>query len=332
MSARLLFEAFAPAGARSRLSILIFHRVRRTADPLFPEEPDADAFRSQMQWVKRWFNVLPLSEAVARLREGSLPARPVSITFDDGYADNCTVALPILRSLGLHATFFVATGFLNGGRMWNDTIIESIRAARGEALDLAGLDLGRFPLGSTAARREAIDRILPRVKYLPSPDRSRIAESIAQRAGAALPADLMLTDAQVRELAAAGMDIGAHTVTHPILRCLADREAQAEIEESRKHLQALVGQLVTLFAYPNGNPETDYAAVHVSMVRSAGFEAAVTTAAGAARSGSDPYQLPRFTPWDRSSFRYGIRLALNMRRPDHAAGRTGAQHGSMPQG
>ena len=95
-----------------------------------------------MRWVKRTFNVIPLREGVAGLKAGRLPARALSITFDDGYANNESIAAPILARLGLHATFFIATGFLDGGRMFNDTIIETVRAARGTELDLQALGLG----------------------------------------------------------------------------------------------------------------------------------------------------------------------------------------------
>jgi len=116
MSARWVFDALSPAGRQARLSVLIFHRVRPQKDAFFPGEPDAEAFELHMKWVRRWFRVLPLDEAVARLRSGTLPARAAAITFDDGYGDSCTLALRYLRELGLHATFFNSTSCLDGGR------------------------------------------------------------------------------------------------------------------------------------------------------------------------------------------------------------------------
>ena len=115
-----------PGGAQARLSILIFHRVLPGPDPLQPDVPEAQRFEQILRWVARWFQVLPLDEAVARLAARTLPARAVAITFDDGYADNATVALPVLKRVGFPATFFIATSFLDGGRMWNDTVIESV--------------------------------------------------------------------------------------------------------------------------------------------------------------------------------------------------------------
>jgi peptidoglycan/xylan/chitin deacetylase (PgdA/CDA1 family) len=314
MSLRLLFEVLAPHGSRSRLTVLIFHRVRPRIDPLFPTEPDAAAFEAQLRWVKSWFNIIPLTDAVAGLREGTLPARPLCITFDDGYADNATLALPILRKLGLHATFFIATAYLNGGRMWNDTVIEAVRRAPGPSLDLAEAGLGQFAIGSDDERRAAIASLLRQLKYLAKGERLSKAQALADTVGVALPNDLMLTDGQVRELHSAGMTIGAHTVTHPILAALGDAEARSEIAEGKRALERLIGKPVTLFAYPNGKPQRDYTSAHVAIVRELGFRAAVSTAAGTVSAGDDAYQIPRFTPWDNTRWRYGLRLARNARQ------------------
>lgn len=324
MIGRIVFGLRSPAGPRARLSVLIFHRVLPAPDALRPGEPDAVRFAAQMSWVREWFNVLALDEAVERLRAGSLPARALCVTFDDGYADNLTVALPILQRLGLPATFFVASGYLDGGRMFNDTVIEAVRRAPGPRLDLADLGLGTHPLDGTAERRAAIAALLERLKYRPSDERADLADAIAARVGAALPADLMMSGAGLRALADAGMTIGAHTASHPILARISDGEAQREIETGRAALEARIGRPVTLFAYPNGKPGRDYTAAHVAMVRRLGFAAAVSTAPGAASPGGDPFQLPRFTPWDRTRLRYGLRLAGNLARRPQALPAAGA--------
>ena len=314
MIGALLFGLQAPAGRRARLSVLIFHRVLPAPDALNPGEPDAVRFAAQMSWVREWFNILALDEAVERLRVGELPARALCITFDDGYTDNVTVALPILRRLGLPATFFVASGYLDGGRMFNDTVIEAVRRAPGPRLDLADLGIGTHSIDGEAERRAAIAALLNRLKYRPADERADLADAIAARVGAALPDDMMMTGAQLCALADAGMTIGAHTANHPILARLADDEAVREIEMGRADLEARIGRPVALFAYPNGKPGRDYTAAHVAMVRRLGFTAAMSTAPGAASLGCDPLQLPRFTPWDRSRLRYGLRLAGNLAR------------------
>ena len=145
---RVPLSLLSPAGRRGRLSILIFHRVLAEPDRLFPEIPTAESFETCMRWVRGWFNVLPLTEAVDRLYAGTIPSRALAITFDDGYADNEVLAAPILNRLGMSATFFVSTGFLERGCMWNDRVIEAIRASANAEIDLHQLGLGRSPLGS----------------------------------------------------------------------------------------------------------------------------------------------------------------------------------------
>jgi peptidoglycan/xylan/chitin deacetylase (PgdA/CDA1 family) len=300
--------------SRDRLSVLIFHRVPERHDEMLPDEPEAARFEALMRWVAAVFNVLPLAEAVERLQAGTLPRRALSITFDDGYANNATVAAPILRRAGLHATFFVATGYLDGGRMFNDTVIEAVRGARGDVLDLSSLALGRHAIDTVAARRAAVDALLTALKYRADPERVQLAERIAEVAGVVPPSDLMMTTAQAAQLAADGFELGGHTVNHPILAELDDAAAREEIARGRARLEEISGRPVRLFAYPNGRPHRDYGARTRQLVRELGFAGAVSTSAGAARVGSDPWQIPRFTPWARSRARFAMQMGQNLRQ------------------
>lgn len=285
------------------LSILIYHRVLAQRDSLFPDEVDARRFARQLRLLRRHYRVLPLADAVRRLQDGSLPPRAACISFDDGYADNAEIALPLLLQHGLHATFFIATGYLNGGLMWNDRLIASVRAATSSALDLRALGLPRLPLSNLAQRRAAIATLLAQLKYLPFARREQLAADIARLAGAGAvkaPQAAMLSTAQLRQLAAAGMGIGAHTASHPILATLPDATALADIVAGRHALETLLQLPVPLFAYPNGKYGHDYDARHLAMVRQLGFTAALSTDAGVARTGAAGaalYRLPRFTPW-----------------------------------
>jgi peptidoglycan/xylan/chitin deacetylase (PgdA/CDA1 family) len=310
--ARPLLSMLAPGGDRGRLSILIYHRVLPEPDPLLPGEVDAGTFHWHLQLVSRLFTPLPLSEAVSRLREGTLPPRALCITFDDGYADNATVALPMLREAGVPATFFVATEYLDNGMMFNDRIIETVRRLPAGTHDLIDLSLGRHDLNGPESRVSAYTEIIRKAKYLPQEEREALSHRLAERAGETLPADLMMRPDQVRELREAGMEIGGHTASHPILTRLDDTEALREMCHGRESLQEILGEPVTLFAYPNGKPGQDYDARHVAMAREAGFEAAVSTAWGVSTRGSDLHQLPRFTPWDQTPLRFTARLARNL--------------------
>ena len=251
------------------------------------------------------------------LRNGNIPGRAACITFDDGYANNFQIALPILQAKGVPATVFVATGFLDGGRMFNDTVIESVRRAPVK-FNLESLGMGTFSLGSIDDRRRAIGEILQRVKFLPLPDRIECIGRIAAAAGAELPNDLMMTSGQLVSLQRAGVEIGAHTVDHPILTSLGDEEARSQILDSKLRLESILGRSVTSFAYPNGFPERDFGPRHVAMVRESGFTCALTTASAACERSTDPFQLPRVASWDRTPLRFGIRLATFYRARTHS--------------
>jgi peptidoglycan/xylan/chitin deacetylase (PgdA/CDA1 family) len=314
---RAALSLLSPGGPGAPLSILIWHRVLPVQDPIFPGEMYAARFDATLSWIKAAFNVLPLSAAVSLLKAGALPRRALCITFDDGYEDNHSVALPLLKRHGLTATFFIATGFLNGGRMWNDTIIETVRAAPAGAFDAGSF--GSFELSGAFSRRGAIDTLIERIKYLEADSRLSAADSLAEGAGVRLPRNLMMIPDQVRALRDAGMTIGAHTRSHPILARLAAKAALAEIADGRSELEQIIGDAVTLFAYPNGRPGTDYASEHVEMVRGLGFDAAVSTVHGASKQGDDEFQLRRFSPWDESERKFLARIAMNLvrRRSSH---------------
>lgn len=313
MLIKTALSALSPAGPRARLSILIFHRVLDAPDPLFPDEVDRRRFDEIAGWLARWFNVLPLGDAVQRLVAGTLPSRAAAITFDDGYADNWTNAVPILKKHGLSATFFIASGFLNGGCMWNDIIIESVRRTEAKILDLSRFDCGVWSIQTTTEKQAAIGRILSKIKHLPFSQRDEIVSFISETCTVALPADLMMTSAQLRSLRSSGMEVGAHTVNHPILARLDTSSAYREIEENREALSVLLGEPIRFFAYPNGKLGQDYLPEHVDMVRAMGFDAAVSTNWGVSDESSDLFQLRRFTPWDSSRGMFGLRMMKNLR-------------------
>jgi len=300
------------------LSILIYHRVLAQRDPLFPGQVDANMFDRQLCLLKRFFSVMPLLEAVRRLHDGTLPPNAACITFDDGYADNVEVALPLLMRHGLSACFFVSTGYLDGGQMWNDNIIEAVRMAPGDTLDLSELgfrDFPTFPISTRELRYQAISSLLASMKYLPLEQRETIAANLAHKIDNNAPPNLMMKSEQVAMLHRVGMEIGAHTVNHPILSTLSEQSARANISEGKIQLESIIKAPVHIFAYPNGIPGKDYSERDVEIVKKLGFKAAVATHWGVARYGSDIFQLPRFTPWDQNPQRFLLRMWLNLFRP-----------------
>lgn len=305
---------FSPAGSRGRLTILFYHRVWQVHDPMYEERDclPAEKFDSHLSSMLEHFNVLPLPEALEKLRSGSLPTRAAAITFDDGYADNINLAYPILAKHNLHATFFITTGFLNDGLMWNDTIIETIRLCDSNTLNLTSLELGCFSLNSWSEKRIAAAAIIGKLKYHPLHERLSICDQIVKITNVTLPTNLMMTNKQVRELHNTGMEIGAHTINHPILSRLSDNEAEEEITKGKSALENIVAAPVNLFAYPNGRSNKDYNTRDINIVKRAGFHAAFSTEAGVAHKTSDLYQIPRFSPWDSDERKFIFRLSQNL--------------------
>jgi peptidoglycan/xylan/chitin deacetylase (PgdA/CDA1 family) len=303
-----------PSGRRARLSAFYFHRVLAQSDPLLPGEPDARQFDAILAWIGAQFRVLDPLDACERLYAGTLPSRAAIISFDDGYRNNFDTALPLLQRHGMNAVFFVATAFLDGTCMFNDRVVEAIR--RGSARAIAGHEYSssatELPLRDDAERRAAIARILDTIKGLPPVERGECVLRIERALGASRVERLMMDPAEVAALYRAGMHVGGHTRTHPILCALDDASANREIDGGLDDLAAITGIRPALFAYPNGRLGRDYDQRHVGMVAAAGCAYAFTTHPGAATPASDRLELPRFTPWARSRFRFGLMALRNL--------------------
>ena len=244
---RALTAAMSGAGTRSRLSVFNFHRVLEAPDPMQPDEPCVARFATLVGWITGQFRVLSPLEACERLTTGRLPTRSAIITFDDGYEDNERIAPPVLQHAGVDAAFFVATGFLASGTMFNDRIIEAVRRTSAPSLDASFLGLGTLPAGSTDQRRETARRLIRAVKYMPEADRDAACDRIVSAAGGGVAPSLMMTVEAVRRLHRVGMVIGGHTRTHPILRSVDDVVARSQIEGGRDDLRALTGERPQLF-------------------------------------------------------------------------------------
>jgi peptidoglycan/xylan/chitin deacetylase (PgdA/CDA1 family) len=221
------------------------------------------------------------------------------------------VALPILQKYNVPATVFVSTNYIGGGIMWNDMVIESIRRASPGSFALGDFGLPEFQLDDNSNRSAIAVQLIDRIKYFSPHVRSEVTSCLSQQID--LPKDLMLSSEQVLKLSNSGIEIGAHTCSHPILTEISAAEALSEIRESKAVLEGLIGKSVAYFAYPNGKPGRDYSAAHREMVKSLGFSAAVSTHDGVADITSDKFQLPRFTPWDRSKLKFIVRMAMNAR-------------------
>lgn len=265
-------------------------------------------FTWQMETLANCFNVLSLSDAIEAIKKNRIPPRAVCISFDDGYRSCHDLALPILTRLGLPATVFVTSGYLDKGQMWNDRIIEAVRHLPEGIIDLRDVGIGVLTLLNQEDRKIISRQINDYCKYLTGENRIKVIEKLEKITDKNYLLNLMLTPEMVFNLSKNGIEIGGHTITHPILMKVSDEDAQFEIVENKRILEEIIGKPLCLFAYPNGKINVDFDQRHVQMVKAAGYKAAFTTAVGAASQTSDFFQIPRSRPWDITPLFFSIRL------------------------
>lgn len=293
-----------------RLCILTYHRVLAGSDPLRPSEPSAEQFESQLVVLRKAFDILRLDVAVELLLEGRLPRRALAITFDDGYLDNHDIALPILRRQGVPATFFIATTFLDGSEMFNDVVIEAVRHAKASELKPAWMPDGkRLPIASVAEKLAAINEILPILKKMPLAMRNSCIQDLIAELRAPSIDRQMMVPSEVLALHNAGMEVGGHTVNHPILCSLDDAAARAEMQQCKGRLEAILQSPVNGFAYPNGRPGIDYDRRHTVLAEELGYRYAVSTRWASAANDASRFELPRVAPWGKTAQLFALRVA-----------------------
>jgi peptidoglycan/xylan/chitin deacetylase (PgdA/CDA1 family) len=305
---RMIRSGFNILSKGKKLSILIYHQVLADFDPMRPCEVTAEQFETEVVRLKTYFNILTLRDAMQKLHHGTLPKNPAVITFDDGYENNASVALPILKKHQVTATFFIASDFLNGGAMWNDKVIELVRAWPKSTLSVEDIPDESFDTSSMSAKRFSAEQLLLKLKYLPLEQRT---SAVAKLEKSVALTGLMMSDAQVLELHSAGMEIGGHTCSHPILATLKDEEAFKQIKDNKVYLERLLGEPIESFAYPNGKPNKDYSAATKQQVLKAGYKYAVSTCSGVTDKYTDAYQIPRFTPWRKDKHGFLGLMAKN---------------------
>jgi len=274
----------APAAHRrfaSRFQVLAYHKVSPDPHPFFaPVHPDV--FEKQIDFLSRRYRVMPLLELVERSRSGDVPARAVAITFDDGYRDNYDYAFPILKKYRVGATIFVSTGAIDTGEpLWHDRIFDAFRFA-------------------TVEHALSLKPVLAKAKELYGEGRQRFVEKIEAALRPALEEtakDRMLTWHQIRQMHAAGIDFGSHTVSHTILTRIPRHELVRELCESREQISGHLGGVpISSFAYPNGHAG-DYNDEVQSVLKDAGYVCAVTSEFGFNNVFSNPFELRRGQPW-----------------------------------
>jgi hypothetical protein len=187
-----------------------------------------------------------------------------------------------------------------------------VRALPDGAMDWRALDLGT-ELGleshiNADSRIRIVACLNDYAKYLQPSERLQVITILEKTAGIVSTPDLMLNREMIKNLKRNAIDVGGHTVTHPILSKLDDAQARQEILDNKQTLEQIIGEPLRLFAYPNGKAGIDFNERHIRMVSEAGFDAAFTTTTSAAACSNDRFQIPRSRPWDATPFLFGLRL------------------------
>ncbi|RKE59496.1 glycosyltransferase involved in cell wall biosynthesis [Dietzia kunjamensis] len=273
------------------LVVLMFHRFSDAPDP-HPITVTPRTFRRMAAWCRDRELLVDLASGLRALDEGRAGTR-YAITVDDGYHDN----LQALAALGapVPATLYVTTGHIGGATLWPYALSDAIAHSPHDSVvvELLGPDAVR--LDSPAARQQALEELVAVLKSVPFARFDSALAEVLATLGADVPARAgdMLSWDDVRRLHRWGVEIGAHTVHHPILANADDATAEAEIVGSRDRIAAELSGRPWHFAYPNGGP-TDFDGRDVATVVAAGFSSAVTTIEGINRPDTDRFRLLRF--------------------------------------
>jgi peptidoglycan/xylan/chitin deacetylase (PgdA/CDA1 family) len=311
--------------------ILLYHRVAELpADPqLLCVRPGH--FLEHLDVCRKAAKVIPIQSLVKSLDRWKIPAPRIVITFDDGYGDNLHSAKPLLERREIPATVFVSPGSVGTDReLWWDELERIFlgpnplpealslqiqgtrrewRVDKGNEGNRLGEDQGWNLLekNDPSPRHRVYRSLCAAFGPLPGKDRQRLLDELRAWAGmdsAGRPSHRHLTCGEVLELAQGGLvEIGAHTVTHPVLSSLPEEEQRAEIKDSKSRLEEILGRPVTSFSYPFGLRQ-DYTEATVSIVRESGFDCACANVPGVVRPKADRFQLPRVVvrDWDGDEF------------------------------
>jgi len=303
---RLAGDLHGPSAA-----ILMYHSVlpdpSRQADSLGGIVHSESAFRAQMELLAREYHPVSLDQTVKHIRDGEdFPKRSVVVTFDDGYADNFEVAMPILNQFAVPATFYVTVDCVENKRLpwpsrlrfafrrtkqisWNDSKTDSKTDSNSKSWNLSS------PLN----REEAFLAACNSCCQLSGAAQEEFVRRIEHELQTSLPAEsgsLMMSYDQLQKLAGHGHIVGSHTMTHPNMAQLKEDDAQRELAESKQQLESRLGASIKHFSYPCPALSPHWSERTVEQSRALGYETAVTTNSGLTRRGDRLLCLKRLHP------------------------------------
>ncbi len=284
--------------------ILMYHGIRRKQDNEIPEKIfekhlDSRIFTDHLRILKKYCTPVSLSEIFA---EKKLPVNPVVITFDDGYKNNYDVAFPLLQEYQVPATIFVTTGFVDKTHfLWTDRLEYIVaHSASKDTISLQGGTL-ILKMDNEKEKLKTLTSVKEKLKNYNEEERLEILENIEQKLGSGYewtqihPELMPLSWDEIREMKNSGLvEIGSHTVSHPILSRCSDEKQLYELATSKYRISEELGDNCILFAYPNGR-HIDYTKNTIRILKECGYKIALTTISGCCDTcEDDSFELKRF--------------------------------------
>ncbi|MBV0923117.1 polysaccharide deacetylase family protein [Halomicroarcula limicola] len=249
-----------------------------------------ETFERQLAYITTEYDVSSLSDLLESCLAGSPPAEPTAvITFDDGYRDNLTEALPLLERYEAPATVFVAGKYLDGMSPYEYRLAAKLQSATGVAVSIGGETVDQ-PLTDDESRHDAYERLRATLKF----ERSDVRDAVIARIdGTTTAAPAMLSGNELRRLDTHRLiEIGAHGYEHVPLTSLDEDALTSDVLRSKTELERYLDRDIEQFSYPYGACSEAVA----EAVERAGFRSAVTTVprriSAAAVSGSR-FRIPR---------------------------------------
>jgi len=319
---------FAPSAA-----ILAYHSVvedPQLTDYILGSSRARAHFARHIETLARKFSPVTIDDVAEFARTGKesgrkLPPRAVAVTFDDGFADNYEVALPVLARYSVPATFYIMVDAVENGTLpWYCRIRFAFNTTKKPEWTYP--ETGRtYKLTTPEDRRAAMPVAWDRGAALAGEAQRKFVESVEQ----ALDIDpqnakskhgLMMDWEQVRGLKKAGHTIGGHTLSHPNVAQVGVEEARGEIFGCKQRIEERLGVPVEHFSYPHPALNPHWSSATLGITRDAGFKSAVLTTYGSVRAGDDPLAMKRmYTPPDLDQFTLNLQSAF-LRKSSSPAG------------
>ncbi len=281
--------------------VLMYHEIANDEDEIdaWTVVRKSDFIR-QMEYLADHFTMVSLRDAINQMTEsnGGNAQKPMAVvTFDDGYAGNRQVLLPIVKEMNLPVTIFIATRAIQDQSIyWYDRLINGLQGEQVIEIDLTYSSLGKYRINASKGSENwrEIERLLSDLKTLEPDKREKVADDILSNAHMTTKRHSYhvapLTIHELRELSECPLvTIGAHSHCHNLLTQLQNHDIESSLDKSRRLLESWIGRPIQYFAYPNGS----YNETVIDIVRKAGFVCGLTTVAKPWEKENSLFDIPR---------------------------------------